>query len=66
LASVTSSASISVSCTFGPAVAAAALLVTNPNGGSATSATVLASTSPPPPPSLHIVREKGNALVSPG
>ena len=63
LTSVTSSASISVSCTFGPAVAAAALLVTNPNGGSATSATVLASTSPPPPPSLHIVREKGNAIV---
>ena len=63
-ATVSSSTSIAVSCTFGPATANAALLVTNPNGGTTVSATVLASTTPPPPPpSLRIVSEKGNAVV---
>jgi hypothetical protein len=62
-ATVVSSASVTVSCTFGAATAAATLVVTNANGGTATSATVLAATSAPVAPAPHATGEAGDAII---
>jgi hypothetical protein len=62
-ATVVSATSITVSCTFGPAVSAAALAVTNANGGSVTTATVLAAGATTAGGAPHATSESGNGVV---
>jgi hypothetical protein len=62
-ATVVSSTSVTVSCTFGAATAAATLVVTNANGGTAASATVLAAGATSAGGAARATSVGGHALV---